>query len=51
MTPEDATLAGNYTEFMEDEDYIDDNNYVLECDLCGAELFDYYCDDCEEYIE
>lgn len=51
MTPEDATLAGNYTEFMEEEEARNLDEYELECDLCGAELFDNYCDDCEEYID
>lgn len=50
MTPEDATLVGNFSDFDEDDEYVEDF-YTLECDLCGAELFDNYCDDCEEYID
>ena len=50
MTPEDATLVGNISEYDEDDEYVEPEAYA-ECDLCGAELFDNYCDDCEEYIE
>jgi len=50
MTPEDATLSGNFSEFDEDDEYIEDWA-CYECDLCGAALFDNYCDDCEEYID
>ena len=50
MTPEDATLVGNFSEYDEDDEYLASEPYY-ECDLCGAELFDNYCDDCEEYIE
>ena len=50
MTPEDATLVGNISEYDEDEEYVASEPYYS-CGLCGAELFDNYCDDCEEYFE
>ena len=50
MTPEDATLAGNYTEFIEDDGYVSEW-YSEECDFCGEQVYDNYCDECEEYID
>ena len=48
MTPEDATLAGNYSEFDEDDDVDTQYDY---CEECGSRVYDFYCDDCEEYLD
>jgi hypothetical protein len=49
MTPEDATLAGNFSDFEEDEEYtVEEPDY---CCLCGYEIYDNYCDECEEYVD
>ena len=50
MTPEDATLMGNFTEYDEWDKYVEPVPYYS-CGLCGAGLFDNYCDECEEYFE
>lgn len=49
MTPEDATLAGNYSEWDEDEDYLPDEYDI--CCMCGFAVYDNYCDECEEYLD
>jgi hypothetical protein len=49
MTPEDATLAGNYSDWDEDEEYTTEE--LDYCELCGNVLFDNYCDECEEYVD
>ena len=49
LTPEDATLAGNYSEWDEDEEYTPEQ--VDYCELCGFAVFDNYCDECEEYLD
>lgn len=49
MTPEDATLVGNYSEWDEDDEYLPDE--YDECDICGSYIIDNYCDDCEEYLD
>ncbi len=48
MTPEDATLAGNYSDFDEDEDIDSQFDY---CEECGCRVYDSYCDECEEYVD
>ena len=48
MTPEDATLAGNYTEWDEEEQL---DTVYDECEECGSRMYDTYCDECEEYFE
>jgi hypothetical protein len=48
MTPEDATLAGNYSEWDEDEETYTPIDY---CEECGSRVYDGYCDECEEYLD
>jgi hypothetical protein len=49
MTPEDATLAGNYSDWDEDDEYTQPEPGY--CDLCFGEVYDNYCDECEEYLD
>ena len=48
MTPEDATLAGNYSDWDE-EDELDIQ--FDHCSECGERVYDSYCDECEEYFD
>lgn len=53
LTPEDATLAGNYSDWLAQED--EDSGYTEDdqdyCDFCGHYIYDNYCDECEEYVD
>ena len=49
MTPEDATLAGNYSDWDEDEEYTAEETEY--CCMCGFAVYDNYCDECEEYVD
>jgi hypothetical protein len=49
MTPEDATLSGNYSDWDEDDEFTPTEPGY--CDLCCAEVYDNYCDECEEYLD
>jgi hypothetical protein len=48
MTPEDATLAGNYSEWDEDDEVEAQFDY---CEECNNRVYDSYCDECEEYLD
>ena len=48
MTPEDATLAGNYSDWEEEEELEVQFDY---CEECGCRVYDNYCDECEEYLD
>ena len=48
MTPEDATLVGNFSDWDEDEELNPQFDY---CEECGSRVYDSYCDECEEYFE
>lgn len=49
MTPEDATLAGKYSEWIEEEE--ESETLFDFCVECNGIVYDDYCEECEEYID